>query len=59
MSDYYITCIMSYSIIHYYDIHIYRSNVLVPPLAVCRLLLVLQYMLFQFSEPCPKLAEQV
>ena len=36
-----------------------RSGSLVPPIAVCRLLLVLDYMLFQFSEPAPDLSEQV
>jgi E3 ubiquitin-protein ligase UBR4 len=36
-----------------------KSGVLVPPLASCRLLLVFHYMLFQFNEMVPELAEQV
>lgn len=36
-----------------------RSGVVVPPVPVCRLLLVLDYMLFQFSELDPELVKQV
>ena len=37
----------------------YRSGVKLHPLAVSRLLLLLDYMLFQFSSPPPLLTDQV
>ena len=46
-------------IFQYSFIHGLRSGVIVPPVPVCRLLLVLDYMLFQFSELDPELVKQV
>lgn len=37
----------------------YRSGVSLSPLVVCRLLLVMDYLLYQFSGPPPQLTEQV
>ena len=36
-----------------------RSGYVVPPLPCCRLLLVLQYMVFRFNEPVQQLVQQV
>ena len=38
---------------------LYRSGEKLHPLAVCRLLLLLDYMLFQFNTPAPLLTDQV